>query len=82
MITSLEPRKVEEGSAVKGLSWTELVQGVALEFGVKLSNADADYVLYEETGFPDFWNIPEDGKDPAECAQTQLRRYFRGQSND
>ena len=62
---------------MRAISYIELAQAVALEFGVKLSASDADYLIYEETGFPEFWNIPEDGNDPIECMQTQLRRYFR-----
>lgn len=74
---TLAPQKVEEGSRMHAPSYIEVAQTVALEFGITLSAADADYVIYEETGFPEFWNIPEDGKDPVECMQTQLRRYFR-----
>lgn len=39
-------------------------------------NADdelADFILWEETGFPSFWNIPEDGNTPEECVRKQLR---------
>jgi len=31
-----------------------------------------DYILWEETGFPYFWNIPEDGTTPEECMRKQL----------
>lgn len=79
---TLTPQKVEEGSQVRAPSYIEVAQAVALEFGVTLSAADADYVIYEETGFPDFWNIPEDGKDGVECMQTQLRRYFRSSKSE
>jgi len=32
----------------------------------------AGYILWNFTGYPDFWNIPEDGKTPEECCKKQL----------
>jgi hypothetical protein len=34
-----------------------------------------DYVLWNYTGWPEFWNIPEDGATPEECLRKQLRDY-------
>lgn len=34
----------------------------------------AELLLWEETGFPSFWRIPEDGAKPVECCVTQLKR--------
>jgi len=31
------------------------------------------FVIWEHTGFPSFWNIPEDGENPDECLRKQLK---------
>lgn len=54
------------------LTWIELVQEVATEMGWDCDPEYADYILYEYTGFPSFW----DGDNPAECCRKQLREYF------
>lgn len=33
-----------------------------------------EYVISGGTGFPAFWNIPEDGATPLQCFRTQLKR--------
>lgn len=33
------------------------------------------YAIWNETGYPEFWNIPEDGDTPAECLRKQLIEY-------
>ena len=38
---------------------------------------EAEAILWEHTGFPIFWNIPEDGKTPEECFRTQLAKLRR-----
>lgn len=42
------------------------------------TEADSDYVVWEKTGFPYFWNIPEDGNTPEECLRKQLQDYAEG----
>ena len=34
-----------------------------------------DYVVWEKTGFPSFWNIPREGNTPEECFRTQLKNF-------
>ena len=41
-----------------------------LEF---LSDTTLEYLLWEETGFPSFWWIPQDGNTPEECLRKQAR---------
>ena len=36
-----------------------------------------NFVLWEKTGFPQFWNIPQDGKTPRECCLKQLLSFKR-----
>lgn len=55
-----------------------LVFAEALKVGVDITTIDADYVLWEETGYPCFWRIGVDGGTPLECLRTQLRAFFAG----
>jgi hypothetical protein len=34
-----------------------------------------NHVLWEETGYPVFWNIPQDGNTPEECLRKQLQAF-------
>lgn len=40
-----------------------------------LADDDLEYVIWEFTGYPDFWNIPKDGNTPEECFRKQLREF-------
>ena len=35
---------------------------------------ECEFILWEKTGYPAFWNIPKDGWTAKECLETQLRR--------
>lgn len=63
-------------TALARMTWLDLARSVAWEFGIDLSYADADYVLWEHTGFPSFWE-----GDPMECAVKQMRTYFAGRAS-
>lgn len=54
------------------VTWLDLTKEVASEFGVTLTDADADSVLWGATGFPGFWTTD----DPIEECRTQLRQFF------
>ena len=41
----------------------------------KATKDEAEFLLWEKTGFPSFWCIPDDGNTPEECMLTQLKRY-------
>ena len=36
------------------------------------------WVIWEKTGYPQFWNIPEDGNTPEECFRKQLKDFANG----
>ena len=55
-------------------SWIDLVR----EYFPNISDEGADALLWEYTGFPCFWNIPEDGETPEECCRKQLAALKEG----
>lgn len=66
-------------TALRVPTWIELVQAVAAEFGETVDLADADYLLWEYTGFPSFW--PRADISAAQQAREQLRDYFKRAHN-
>jgi hypothetical protein len=56
------------------ITWHDLIRQ---ELGRWASEAEAGYILWNETGYPVFWNIPEDGPDPESCCRKQVREYAR-----
>lgn len=52
------------------MRWVDLVREVFPD----VTDETADYLLWEKTGFPLFWN-EKDGDTPEECCRTQLKRY-------
>lgn len=38
-----------------------------------LSDSTLEYLMWEETGYPSFWWIPQDGNTPEECLRKQGR---------
>jgi hypothetical protein len=77
----LQEQLAAEEEAAKGETptWHGLVRQEAKKApawsGFYVNKAFADYVLYEHTGFPEFWNS-EDGATPEECCRTQVRKFF------
>lgn len=55
----------------------EVAQDIARSMGKKLTDEQADRIIWEFTGFPAFWNIPRDGDTPEECIRTQISRFLR-----
>lgn len=51
------------------MTFIELVR----EYFPDISDGDAEAILWEETSYPMFWNIPEDGNTPEECCRKQLQ---------
>lgn len=47
----------------KDISWLDLVR----EYFPQATDAEADMLLWEHTGYPDFWQ-----GDPVECCRRQL----------
>jgi hypothetical protein len=54
----------------------EAVKEEAAKLGIELNDSDAGYILWNETGYPEFWNIPADGNTPEECLRKQVREAF------
>lgn len=53
------------------MNWLELVK----QYFPDATDEEADYILWEHTGFPEFWNIPKDGKTNIACCRKQLRQF-------
>lgn len=54
------------------------VEDIVNEFFPGISKDEFDHIVYGHTGFPAFWNIPDDGATPEECFRKQLQTYKDG----
>lgn len=48
---------------------------IAREYFPDADDKTLDTIMWGETGFPSFWNIPKDGKTPEECFRKQLTDF-------
>lgn len=48
---------------------------IAKEIFPDKPDAFLSYVIWNETGYPCFWAIPECGETPEECFRNQLKNY-------
>jgi len=55
------------------MTWLEAVKDEAAKLGKHLDDASAGYLLWNHTGFPEFWDTPRDGITPEECMRKQIR---------
>jgi hypothetical protein len=55
------------------MTWLEAVKDEAAKLGKQLDDDSAGYLLWNHTGYPEFWNIPADGATPEECMRKQVR---------
>ena len=55
----------------KGLTFGDVVR----EYFPDATPETIDYILWEKTGYPEFWNIGLDGDTPEECLRTQLKAF-------
>ena len=46
---------------------------IAKEYFTDADEEFLDFIIWSETGFPSFWQIPEDGNDAEECFRKQLQ---------
>jgi hypothetical protein len=53
---------------------------IAKEYFPAADDDFIEFVIWEETGYPSFWNIPKDGNTPEECLRTQLRKFKEKQN--
>ena len=49
-------------------TWGDLVR----EYFPDASDEEVGFILWEKTGFPVFWNIPQDGDTAEACCRKQL----------
>lgn len=47
---------------------------IVKEYFPNASDDEIEYILWERTGYPEFWNIGIDGNTPEECLHTQLKQ--------
>ena len=45
------------------------------EYFPEATPEEADFILWEKTGFPCFWNIGVDGDTPEQCLRKQLQEF-------
>jgi hypothetical protein len=45
---------------------------IVKEFFPKATKDEVDYILWNETSFPEFWNYGTDGWTPSQCLRKQL----------
>ncbi len=62
--------------SAKSISFEE----IAKEYFPSADADEIDHIIYGHTGFPAFWNIPEDGSTPEECFRKQLQEYKDGKN--
>ena len=48
---------------------------IVREYFPNITDECAEFILWGHTGFPGFWNIPEDGLTVEECLRTQLKAF-------
>lgn len=48
---------------------------IAREYFPLLAAEEIEFVIWEETGYPEFWNIPKDGLTAEECFRKQLKEF-------
>ena len=53
------------------MTWTQMCQDEARKVGIELTVADADWVLWEHTGFPSFY----EGDDAEGYFRKQIRQW-------
>ena len=47
--------------------------GIAKEYFPDADDETIERIIWNKTGYPQFWNIPEDGATPEACFRKQLR---------
>lgn len=48
---------------------------IVREYIPDASEEEVDFILWEFTGYPSFWNIPKDGKTVEQCLRKQLSDF-------
>ena len=53
------------------MTYRELVR----EYFPDATDEQTEFILWEKTGYPGFWNIGVDGNTPEECLRKQLQNF-------
>jgi len=53
------------------MTWGDIVK----EYFPNATDEWIEFAIWEKTGFPDFWHIPQDGKTPEECFRKQIKEF-------
>ena len=48
---------------------------VVREYIPDATDEEIEFIVWEKTGYPSFWCIPQDGATPEECFRKQVREY-------
>lgn len=75
MDAALQPLGVEDGAVVRLPTPIEIVKDVASGMGYTINDGEAEYVLWEETGWPAFWR-KGDGATLEDCLRKQAGEFF------
>lgn len=59
----------------RGRPCKKTVDQIVREFFPDSSKEKINFIVYNKTGFPGFWNIPKDGKTVLQCFRKQLRDF-------
>ena len=52
-----------------------IIADIIREYFPDATDEFCEFVLWEKTGYPSFWNIPKDGNTPEECFRKQLSDF-------
>ena len=53
---------------------------IVKEYFPNASDKEAEAILWNETSFPEFWNIPDDGWTGQQCLRTELGKLVKTRS--
>ena len=72
MLTRQRLAKLEKR---RGRPCKKTIEQIVKEFFPKATKDEIAYIVWNETGFPSFWNIPQDGKTILQCFRKQLKQF-------
>jgi len=48
---------------------------IVREYFPDATDDNIEFLVWEKTGYPEFWDIPKDGNTPEECFRKQLQDF-------
>ena len=63
------------------MNGVEIVRDEVFKHGADLNEDSVRHLLWNETGWPCFWDIGKDGDTPEECLRNQVRKFLKGRSS-